>query len=111
MMNRGLNSAVIRGSLRRAFSNKNKAQPVTRNGILGTLSQPSTISGYAGIPQAWRPFDPIADEILGSRFTDEWNEAAVNRFSRVVDEAPLDCKESLKDFQLQINLPGTTYYL
>lgn len=99
VMNRFLYSPTARSSMRRFFSAKTRT-----NGL--KISKPGATS-FAGLSPLWRPFGPLADEILGSRFTDEFDESSLSRFSRVADEAPMDCKESHKDFQIQINLPGT----
>ena len=93
IMNRRLSQFALRASAKRFLSSR-------------TRSTVPIISNFAGISPAWRPFAPIADEILGSRFTDEFSDETCRRLARTVDEAPMDCKESLKDFQIQINLPG-----
>ena len=72
-----------------------------------TRSKPTHIGDFSGISPAWRPFGPIAGDVLGTRFTDEFDDESCKRLARTVDEAPMDCKESLKDFHIQINLPGT----
>ena len=71
-----------------------------------TRTKPSSIGDFSGISPAWRPFGPIANDVLGTRFTDEFDDESCRRLARTVDEAPMDCKESLKDFHIQINLPG-----
>jgi HSP20 family molecular chaperone IbpA len=105
MMNRR-SLAAIRGFNKKQLSTI--TTPSTRLGKLGERFHPSSALGIYHYPtlQPWSPFDPIAKEILGSRFSDELTEGLSDQIFSSHTAIRFDCKENETSFELNADLPG-----
>ena len=96
---------LTRSLLVRSFAKKSQSQSPTI--VLPTLQ--STFPGFSPatrnplLSPLWSPFAPIANSILGSRFTDEFE----NLLPFTVDQdVALDIAESPNTYHMQLDVPG-----